>query len=56
MADRGLDGEISVRGGLCHGKCKQGPNLTIDNVNYTRVDPNVCLDLLNRHCAKVDAL
>lgn len=56
VAERGLDGEISMRGGLCHGKCKQGPNMTIDGVNYTRVDPNVCVDLLNRHSVKADAL
>ncbi len=45
----GLDVSVKLRGDLCHGNCKEGPNLVIDGVSYNQVDANTCLDLLNKH-------
>ena len=45
----GLEASVKLRGDLCHGNCKEGPNLVIDGVSYTQVDSNTCIDLLNKH-------
>lgn len=47
----GLSNRVKLRGDLCHGNCKEGPNLVIDGVRYTEVDANACLDILKKHFA-----
>jgi len=49
LRERGLDTRVVLRGGLCHGRCSKGPHLVIDGHAYEQVDPNACLDLLQRH-------
>ena len=44
-----LDCSIKLVGSLCQGRCKQGPNITIDGKSYERVDPANIIDILNSH-------
>lgn len=45
IRDNGIDCTLTGRG--CVGKCRLGPNLSIDGVNYERVDPETLIDLLD---------
>jgi len=56
VREHGIDADVTIRGGLCHGKCRQGPNVSVNGIAYTSVDPNACLDILNRHCADIAAV
>lgn len=46
IADNGLEDKFSVRGCLCEGECKNGPNIRIDAKLYTNVSPETLPDLL----------
>ena len=50
LKERGLKDEvdIDISGGLCEGKCADGPNVIVDNETYNHVDPGVMLDILNK--------
>lgn len=51
LAQNGLQDEIDVKlsGTLCQGRCAEGPNVMIDEVVYSRVEPGVMQDLLRKH-------
>ncbi len=48
LADHGLVDEVDVdiSGGLCAGKCSEGPNVIINGKLHNHVDTGVMLDLL----------
>ena len=52
LAQHGLPAQVTLRGELCRGRCRQGPHLVIAGTPYEQVDPNACLDLLRRHFGK----
>ena len=47
-----LPPSVDLRGHLCEGHCKQGPNLTINGKMYHEVDPVIVLGLLNQFVSK----
>ena len=49
IREAGLEAQIELGGTLCQGKCKEGPNITINDVLYSEVDSNSLIDILN-HC------
>jgi len=52
LKKNGLEDRVKLRGDLCHGNCKEGPNMVVDGERYTQVDPNTCIDILNKHFNK----
>ena len=42
----GLNATIKMRGVLCHEKCTAGPNIMINGVEYTDVQPGTAVALL----------
>lgn len=50
MKERGIvdDVDIDICGGLCAGKCADGPNVIVNGQIFNHVDGGVMLDLLNR--------
>ncbi|HVP65591.1 MAG TPA: (2Fe-2S) ferredoxin domain-containing protein [candidate division Zixibacteria bacterium] len=44
----GLNATVKMRGVLCHEKCTAGPNIMIDGVEYTEVQPGTAVALLER--------
>lgn len=52
IAQNSLNASVDVRGHLCEGLCKSGPNLVIDGKLYQEVDPVAVAGLLNFHLAK----
>ncbi|WP_337747847.1 (2Fe-2S) ferredoxin domain-containing protein [Victivallis vadensis] len=40
--------EVELSGTLCQARCADGPNVIIDGVTYSKVDPGVMLDLLRK--------
>ena len=53
--DNGLNGRVEVVGSLCVGECGNGPNIAINDIRFSNVDANVCLDLLRQHVDISDA-
>ncbi|MBE6426576.1 MAG: (2Fe-2S) ferredoxin domain-containing protein [Thermoguttaceae bacterium] len=50
MKERGLEDEVDLEicGGLCAGKCADGPNVIVNGEIFHSVDTGVMLDLLNQ--------
>ena len=50
LAERGLKDEVDVDLGasLCTGRCAEGPVVVVDGKVYTRVDPLVMRDILEK--------
>lgn len=50
MKERGIVDEIDIdiSGGLCAGKCSDGPNVIVNGQIFNHVDAGVMLDILNR--------
>jgi len=44
-----LENSVNLRGSLCEGNCKNGPNLSINGVSYDNVDKNSIIDILEHH-------
>ncbi|HUO61673.1 MAG TPA: (2Fe-2S) ferredoxin domain-containing protein [Candidatus Acidoferrales bacterium] len=42
----GLNATIKMRGVLCHEKCTAGPNVVIDGIEYTDVQPGTAVAVL----------
>lgn len=47
IARNSLDVEFDVRGCLCQGNCKSGPNITINGKLFSNVSPEGIIDLIN---------
>jgi NADH:ubiquinone oxidoreductase subunit E len=43
------DSLIELKGHLCEGRCRTGPNLRIDDTVYGSVDPVTLVGLLRNH-------
>ena len=52
LRSRGLEHEVNVTGTLCQNRCRQGPNLIIDEVFVSGVEPETLPDLLDEHLGK----
>jgi len=48
-----LEDNILLKGNLCEGMCKLGPNIKINGQTHNGVDPASLEDLLNFYCGKV---
>ncbi len=50
MQERGIVDEVDIDicGGLCAGKCADGPNVIVNGQLYNHVDGGVMLDILNQ--------
>ena len=46
IRDNNLENEVEIRGCLCTGECRQGPNIRIDGKLYSQVSPGSLNDLL----------
>lgn len=50
LNDRGLDGQVAIRGTGCMKQCKAGPALVMpDKSRYTRLGPNQAAALIDKH-------
>ncbi|MDO4627732.1 MAG: (2Fe-2S) ferredoxin domain-containing protein [Planctomycetia bacterium] len=56
MQERGIvdDVDIDICGGLCAGKCSDGPNVIVNGQLYNHVDGGVMLDILNQLFSKTE--
>lgn len=45
----GLAEQVELRGRLCAGNCASGPCISINNTDYSHVDPDAVEDLLRHH-------
>ena len=52
LAERTLPAGVELKGHLCEGHCKSGPNIVINGKTYHEVDPIVILGLLNHFLPK----
>jgi len=54
LSDRGLEGQVKVKGTGCMKECKQGPNLVImpDKTRYSRIKPQEVSSLIDKHFAE----
>jgi NADH:ubiquinone oxidoreductase subunit E len=43
---------VDLSGALCHGRCKEGPNVIIGETSHTRVSPGTIIDLMKHHLGK----
>lgn len=46
IRDNNLENDVEIRGCLCTGECRQGPNIRIDGKLYSQVSPGSLNDLL----------
>ena len=44
-----LNNQVILKGSLCEGRCKEGPNISIDGVAYDHVDRSTIIDILGHH-------
>lgn len=55
LRDRGLEGQVAIKGTGCMKQCKAGPNIVMpDKTSYRRVDPREIPDLIDKHLAKAE--
>lgn len=43
-----IEAEIHLTGNLCEGNCNIGPNVSIDGNDYSNVDENKIISILNK--------
>lgn len=48
VADKGLQDRVAIRGCLCEGECKNGPNIRIDEKLYANVSADTVIDIISR--------
>ncbi len=46
---QGLTGKVSLKGHLCEGLCKEGPNITVDGQVYNLIEPAAMTAFLDDH-------
>lgn len=49
LRQRGVEAQVELRGDLCQGECKKGPNLTINGIFFHEVAPAGLIPLLDQH-------
>ena len=49
LKDNNLKERVRIKGSLCLGQCKRGPNILINGVLHSDIDPNTCVDLLQKY-------
>ena len=49
LKENNLEAEVELVGLRCYDKCSQGPNITIDDVEYNNIDKGTLLDILEKH-------
>lgn len=47
VAEHGLNVKVELAGSRCEDVCREGPNVRINGVMYSRVDTGTLIDLLN---------
>jgi NADH:ubiquinone oxidoreductase subunit E len=47
VEEHNLSGSVTVKGCLCEGECKNGPNIKINNKLFSHVSPEGLEDLLS---------
>ncbi len=47
VADKALQDRVAIRGCLCEGECKNGPNLRIDDRLYANVSASMAIDIIS---------
>ena len=52
LLEENLTAQVDVRGCLCEGHCKVGPNITVNGELLQGVDPQMVFDLLKHKLAK----
>ena len=52
LSAHALEGEVSLSGSCCEGKCSCGPNIVINGEIYHNVDGGTLIDLLNMKLKK----
>lgn len=57
LSDRGLAGEVKIKGTGCMKECKQGPNLVImpDKTRYSKIKPEQIPGLIDKHFLQLGA-
>lgn len=53
IARRGLRDRVEIKGRLCSGLCRLGPNVCVDGRLYQGVTPASLIDILDDHFASV---
>lgn len=48
IAESGLQDKVAVRGCLCEGECKSGPNIRVDGTLHENVSGAMAVDIINR--------
>jgi NADH:ubiquinone oxidoreductase subunit E len=54
LEENKLSGKIEVRGCLCEGHCKEGPNIRINGELLQGIEPGMLFDLLQHKLGKAD--
>lgn len=49
IAAHGLQDRCFLQGRLCEDKCQGGPHMSINEVEYDRIDPDTAIDILLHH-------
>ena len=55
LKTQSLPPSVELKGHLCEGQCKSGPNVTINNKMYHEVDSIVIIALLNHLVPRTNA-
>lgn len=53
LRERNLSARVEIRGCLCEGHCKDGPNIKINNELLQGIEPAMIFDLLEHKLCKV---
>lgn len=49
LEEHNLDAEVELSGLRCCDNCAKGPNITIDNIEYSHIEQGTLLDILEKH-------
>lgn len=52
--EKQFDCEIELYGSRCENKCSSGPNIEIDGIFYSKINPGSLIDLLNNVVVPAD--
>jgi len=57
LSERGLEGQVTIKGTGCLKQCKAGPNLVVmpDKTRYSRIQAGQVPELLDKHFAEIAA-
>ena len=54
LEENKLSGKVEVRGCLCEGHCKEGPNIRINGELLQGIEPGMLFDLLQHKLGKAE--